>query len=226
MIHVDLHLHSHYSFDCLVRPSVILAEARRKGLSGVAVTDHDTIRGAVAAAELNDDGDLVVIVGAEYKTEIGDVIGLFLTDEIRTRDPWEVIGEIHRQGGLAVLPHPYHGTGAALAVAGAVDLIEVFNARETPENNRRAFELAKQLHKPMISASDAHFAGDIGTSRMILPPGDIRTALLRGTGSLMTGYSPRYKTPASQMVKAWKLGRYRTLPYHGARVVKRLVCDR
>src|SRR5262245_37400819 len=109
MISLDLHVHSCFSFDSLARPEQIIWEAKHKGLNGLAITDHQTIEGALATIKLNPDPDFLVIIGAEYYTQAGDIIGLFLREEITTRDPLELIDEIHRQGGIAVLPHPYHG---------------------------------------------------------------------------------------------------------------------
>ena len=85
MISFDFHIHSCFSFDCLSTPELILREARRKGLDGVAVTDHDTIQGGLATARLNQYRDFSVIVGAEYYTKAGDIIGLFLHREIEKR---------------------------------------------------------------------------------------------------------------------------------------------
>ena len=155
MISLDLHLHSCFSFDCLTTPEQILREARYKGLSGVAVTDHETIQGGLATAQLNRDPDFLVIVGAEYYTDAGDIIGLFLHEEIQTRDSSQLIDEIHRQGGIALLPHPYHGHDLTSTLAEKVDIIEAFNARESPGNNQKALEFAKKWNKPALCASDA-----------------------------------------------------------------------
>ena len=55
--------------------------AKKRGLNGIAITDHDTIKGSVEAIKNKPEG-LDVICGAEIKTDRGDVIGLFLTEEI------------------------------------------------------------------------------------------------------------------------------------------------
>jgi len=222
MISLDLHLHSCFSFDCLTTPEQILREARRKGLNGVAVTDHETIQGGLTAERLNRDPDFLVIVGAEYSTDAGDIIGLFLREEIVTRDSSQLIDEIHRQGAIAVLPHPYHGHNLTSSMVEKVDMIEAFNARESPGNNHKALEFAKKWNKPALCASDAHFRCDIGTCRMIFSTLDIRTELLRNQCRWMTGYTPRYRMSASQIIKAAKLRKYHHIPYQAARLAKRV----
>jgi predicted metal-dependent phosphoesterase TrpH len=223
MISLDLHVHSCFSFDSLTTPAQILYEAKRKGLSGVAVTDHETIQGGLATLRLNQAPDFLVIVGAEYYTEAGDIIGLFLREEIVTRDPLVLIDDIHRQGGIALLPHPYHGHASPVTIAEKADVIEVFNARETAANNDQALALANKLNKPVLCASDAHFRCDIGTCRTIFSTKDVCTELLRNQCRWTMGYTPRYRMSASQIVKAIKLRRYHHVPYHAARLAKRLV---
>ena len=156
MIAIDFHVHSFFSFDSLTAPREILRKARVKGLNGVAVTDHDTIEGGLATARLNTDPDFLVIVGAEYTTEVGDIIGLFLSHEIASREPSELIKNIHDQQGLVLLPHPFHGHRLPSEIVEKVDIVEVFNARETPENNQKALTFAKRLNKPGLCGSDAH----------------------------------------------------------------------
>ena len=77
-----------------------------KGLDGIAVTDHNTIRGGVETEKSNK-SQLEIIIGSEIKTEYGDIIGLFLNEEIKSTTFWEVIDEINSQSGLVVLPHPF-----------------------------------------------------------------------------------------------------------------------
>lgn len=223
----DLHIHTRFSPDCLSAPEDVLEKAKRRGLNGIAITDHDTIRGGLETRDRNRDPDFHVIVGSEIKTEAGDVIGLFLKKEISSRIALDVVREIHEQEGLALLPHPFRGGRSPREdVAEAVDLFEVFNARTRPESNRRAGELAGRLGKLTVCASDAHFASDVGTCSVLLEGADIRSALLRGPRVLNTGYTPPYKMSASQVVKAFRSGNYAGMPSHAARMVKRLIWGR
>lgn len=223
MITIDFHIHSCFSFDSLTTPRQILQEARSKGLNGVAVTDHETIQGGLATAQINEDPNFSVVVGAEYSTEVGDIIGLFLREEIASRDPLKLMQEIHQQDGLVLLPHPFHGHRLDGDIVKEVDIIEFFNARETVENNQKASKFAKSWNKPVLCGSDAHLPHDIGTCKMIFSTPNIKAELLRNQGRAVTSYTPRYRISASQIIKAVKLRRYHHVPYHMARLLKRLV---
>ena len=144
-----------------------------KRIAVVGITDHNTIRGAQEAASRSLGSGVQVIVGAEYESEYGDVIGLFLKDEICSRDPFEIIDAIKKQGGVSILPHPYHGHSRIEELAQAVDMIEVFNARCSDSQNRQAVELATALNKPTIGGADAHFLERSGTLFCYLEAGPI-----------------------------------------------------
>lgn len=183
---LDLHIHSKYSYDSLLRPDTIIKVAKNKGLDGVAVTDHNTIRGGVEASKVNKDDDFIVIVGSEIKTEYGDVIGLFLTDEIRSWAFADVVDEIRGQGGLTVLAHPFRkGIVFPRDLLGHVDLIEGFNARSTKNLNQKAIKLARDCKIPVTAGSDAHIGFEIGVGRAVtrtltMTLDDVRCALKNG----------------------------------------------
>ena len=193
----DLHIHSKYSYDSLLRPDTIIKIAKKKGLNGVAITDHNTIKGGVEASKVNKDDDFVIIVGSEIKTEYGDVLGLFLTDEIRSRVFADVVDEIRDQGGLTVLAHPFRkGIVFPRDLLGYVDLIEGFNARSPKNLNQKAIELARDCRMPVTAGSDAHLGFEIGGGRAVTrtrtPEGDgVRCALKSGETQI-EGKEPSY----------------------------------
>ena len=193
----DLHIHSKYSSDSLLRPDTIIKIAKKKGLNGVAITDHNTIKGGVEASNVNKDDDFVVIVGSETKTEYGDVLGLFLTDEIRSRVFADVVDEIRDQGGLTVLAHPFRkGIVFPRDLLGHVDLIEGFNARSPKNLNQKAIELARDCRMSVTAGSDAHLGFEIGGGRAVTrtrtPEGDgVRCALKSGETQI-EGKEPSY----------------------------------
>jgi len=175
----DLHIHSKYSYDSFLSPVRIIKVAKKKGLHGVAITDHNTIKGGIEALKINEDEDFQVIVGAEIRTEYGDIIGLFLEDEITTNKFEEVIEEIKSQGGLSVLAHPYRQYKFPEEIIDKVDLVEVFNARSKKRDNRRALHLAAKYNKPVIAGSDAHLPFEIGRGSTIVPAQvDLKNAII------------------------------------------------
>ncbi len=146
----DLHVHSKYSVDGFVEPEVIVKTARKKGLSGVAVTDHNTIQGGLKAVKYETD-DFKIIVGSEIETDRGEVIGLFLSEEIKSHSFQDVIQEIKSQNGLVIIPHPFdtiRGNGIMPTVEDvpSVDCIEVYNSRCLLKKfNHQAYEFAKLI---------------------------------------------------------------------------------
>ena len=163
---VDLHIHSKYSPDSTVEPKTILKVAKERGLQGVAVTDHSTIRGGLETLKINNDPRFLVIVGSEIETDKGDIIGLFLTKEIRSTRANEVIKEIKEQGGIVLWAHPYREGKNLLPsnLIKSVDVIEGVNAKTYESQNMLAQQLAEKYHKPVVGASDAHTASEIGNA--------------------------------------------------------------
>ena len=151
-----------------MRPRAILKRARQVGLTCVAITDHDTIQGGVEAAKDAHEFGVEVIVGTEIRTDIGDIIGLNLTEDIQEREWSWVLEAIHCQGGLVVFPHPYRDHTAIDLIGRHVDFIETWNARSNPRQNDLAVQLAGRLNKPALIGSDAHTYGEIGNACMEL----------------------------------------------------------
>lgn len=165
---LDLHVHSKHSLDSLSLPKSILRTARRRGLDGLAITDHNTISGAIEAIGHNEDPDFSIIVGAEISTEVGDIIGLFLNEEIKSRTALEVIDEIRSQGGYVVIPHPGRSPRMTRQVFERVDFIEGFNSRASVVNESLAKELSAVHSLPLVAGSDAHFCSEIGRGRVLV----------------------------------------------------------
>ena len=163
----DLHIHSKYSHDSLLDPSKIIRIAIKRGLNGIAVTDHHSIQGGIEAKKANRDPDFEIIVGSEIKTEFGDILGLFLNEDVKSRKCSEVVEEIKDQGGLSVLAHPYRPYNSPEKIIHQVDYIEGLNARSKPWQNQRAQALASEFNKKVIAGSDAHFAFEIGRGRTV-----------------------------------------------------------
>jgi len=158
----DLHIHSRFSYDSLSTPKKIVKIAKHLGLDGLAITDHNTIKGAVEASKI--DENIQIITGNEINTEKGDIIGLFLNDEIFSRQFYEVVDEIREQDGFIILPHPYKTHDKIPAnVLNNIDAIEIFNGRISHELNKKARELIYNKKLLFTGGSDAHLAKHVGS---------------------------------------------------------------
>ena len=201
-----IHVHSKYSFDCLIAPEKLVDLAIKNNIDVLCITDHDTIRGSQHAqkyAEKRYGDALKIVIGAEYKTDCGDIIGLNLTEEIRLTNAQEVIQAIKQQGGLVLLPHPFVSHRDIEALAEQSDMIEIFNARSSPAANQAAFDLAKRLGKPTYVASDAHFLSDAAlclNQFLVEKNAPFETALLASERVFTEGYSSRKHYFQSQMI--------------------------
>ncbi|HEY3413641.1 MAG TPA: PHP domain-containing protein [Armatimonadota bacterium] len=183
-IAVDTHVHTCFSHDSLADPTEMIRIAARRGLAGIAITDHNTMEGARKAAEalprLVREGKIpasfFVIPGEEISSTDGHIIGLFLKREIAPRMGADrTIDEIHAQGGIAIAAHPRLDDGvgglantlpfdAVETCNGAEDLHFILDRRGEPE--RVAFYAA--VTRPRIGASDAHDPAMVATNYTLL----------------------------------------------------------
>ncbi len=179
LIRADLHNHTHYSPDSILSPEHLLRRARKRKLDAVAVTDHNTIRGGLAARELaeRECPEVRIIVGEEVRTRDGEILGLFLTEEVpRGLSAAETVDRIKAQGGLAGAPHPYDSFRSGLdervmrELAPQLDFIEGLNARMIlAMHNDRACGFAAKHGLPLSAASDAHSPREIGRAYVEMP---------------------------------------------------------
>lgn len=108
----DLHIHSSHSDGTGKIPQIMEYVATRTDLKVIAITDHNTIEGALFAKQLEDVYGIEVVVGEEVSSREGHVLGLFLTEEIRPGlSALETIRQITDQGGVAIIPHPFSNQG-------------------------------------------------------------------------------------------------------------------
>jgi predicted metal-dependent phosphoesterase TrpH len=177
---IDLHAHTWHSRDCPVCPERLVVAAKRRGLDGIAITNHGRFAGH-AAVQAAGGGAFHVIAGEEVYSTAGEIIGLFLHEEIPDGLTPEVTCiAIRAQGGIVVVPHPFdrYRKGAIgeevlnrLVDAALVDAIEVYNSRMiSPRDNRRARAYAEAHHLPMTVGSDGHSTWEYGTSYVEISP--------------------------------------------------------
>ncbi len=211
---LDLHCHTSASFDSLAKPEAVVAAAVRRGLTHLAITDHDRIEGALRARDAAPDG-LTVIVGEEVKTADGDLIALFLERAVAPgRSARDTIAEVREQGGLVGIPHPFDRFRGSMlkdpkleAIGALVDWVEAYNARIVGGNgNDRAAAFARELGLPGIAVSDAHSVLEVGVAYTALD-GDPSTpaGLLAALASAevvpgRASYLVRTLTPVAKLI--------------------------
>ncbi len=169
---VDLHCHTSASFDSLSSPRKVVAAAATRGLTHLAITDHDRIEGALRARDAAPP-ELTVIVGEEIRTADGDLIALFLEQAVEPHRPArETIDAVRAQGGLVGIPHPFDRFRGSMlkdprleAMAQLVDWVEAHNARVVGgTGNERAQQFARDMGLPGIAVSDAHSVVEVGVA--------------------------------------------------------------
>jgi predicted metal-dependent phosphoesterase TrpH len=172
---LDLHVHTRFSRDSRNDPARVIETARRRGRGGIAVCDHDAFGGVKAVRALAPPGFLV-IPGMEISTRFGHLLGLFLREPVRTKDPFEAVEAIHAQGGLAVLAHPFaRHRSIDPAFASVLDGCEGYNARYSRASRRRGpggepkvLAFARERGLAVTGGSDAHFLWEIGRGRTVV----------------------------------------------------------
>lgn len=190
MARVDFHCHTKYSKCSNLEPELILKLCRKRGIQGVMICDHNTIKGALAFKELLlDNEEFIFIPGIEVLTNRGEIIGAWLEEELTSFEFPAVAQEIRELGGLVVIPHPFDIIrGKRFRVTEAdlpyIDAIEVFNSRcILPRANRNAVRLAEKYSLRKTAGSDAHFAPELGNAWLSfngLTSDEFRKALMRG----------------------------------------------
>jgi predicted metal-dependent phosphoesterase TrpH len=185
MMKYDFHCHSKYSEDGFLDPKKMVKIALKKGISGIAITDHNTIKGGLKAKEYESD-EFKVVVGSEINTDRGEVLGLFLSDEIVATEFVEVTREIRDQNGVVVIPHPFdHIRSMALHPdddeCEFIDNIEVFNSRCIFQiYNQKAVDFASKNNLMAIAGSDAHFLNEIGMGGINTESDDLQETVIKG----------------------------------------------
>ncbi|NMC09437.1 MAG: PHP domain-containing protein [Methanothrix sp.] len=176
----DLHIHSNYS-DGHASVAEIIDAAVHRGLDGIALTDHDNMRGIPAARKYIKERklDLILIPGVEVTTSEGHLLVLGVEEPPKRKlSPEETIEAAHTLGGIADVPHPYHPFRNAIGRIPNADAVEVYNSKHIfGLANGRAWVEARRRHMPMVAGSDSHFAETVGLGVTELDAEDVDEVL-------------------------------------------------
>ncbi len=167
MYKIDLHTHSVASPDGGISQDEYMNLLEDGTLDYVAITDHNTIDFARQMNKLLGDK---IIVGEEIMTREGEIIGLFLKEQVQAGlSAKETMQAIKKQKGLVYVPHPLETvrSGVQMEVLEAcvdlIDIIESYNGRGVFQNKGpETTTWARLNHKPYAAASDAHGLKGVG----------------------------------------------------------------
>jgi len=171
----DLHLHTFYSSDGCASPEAMIAAAKRRGLSGIAITDHNTCEAVEYLTKIGlirEDGAAVdgflIIPGVEVSTADGHLLCIGTTlPFMKGRPATEVAAAIQERGGLAIAPHPFDSFRAGIRTEILEQLplnaLETFNSAVSLKSfNEKAAAYAAKRGLAATASSDAHHASAAG----------------------------------------------------------------
>ena len=180
---IDIHTHTYpTSVDSFIDADELIEEAKRIGLDGICITDHDGFWDHREVEDLSRRHDFLVLPGCEVTTEEGHLLVYGLHRYIFGMHRATFVKEkLDRERGAMVVAHPYRRTyrksadisraayyemverAARNEVFGMVDAVEVFNGRGMPDENAFSHEMARRFGLPGTGASDAHKLEDLGS---------------------------------------------------------------
>lgn len=163
----DIHIHSHHSRDSRSKIIGIIEVAKKKGLDGIAITDHDSLAGYAEAKPLAKKYGLGIVAGYEYRTAEGDVVVLGVEKLPPTK--WlsaaRVVDFAHSHGGIVIAVHPFDpirpGVGNLIRKV-KFDAVETTNAHCFIYGNAKAAKVSFACSLPGVGGSDAHTASEVG----------------------------------------------------------------
>ncbi len=165
-VKADLHVHTAHSTDGREAVKRVVRQAKKAGLAGIAITDHNVITAWSEALEQGAKDGIIVIKGEEVSSSEGHILAYGISERIRKgMSPEETVDAIHEQNGLAVAAHPYrrsNGLGEKVVRKVDFDAIEAMNSRSPEGHNRKAERLSLELKLPATGGSDAHTLEEIG----------------------------------------------------------------
>ena len=180
---IDIHTHTYpTSEDSSLTPDRLVREAKRIGLGGLCITDHDGFWEPEAIEELAARHRFPVFPGCEVTTEEGHLLVYGLRKYIFGMHRAAFVRKlVDEAGGVIVVAHPYRRVyversdtafaehaemlerARRNAVFQMVDAVEVRNGRGSERENAFSGELAGALGLLGTGASDAHKIEDLGT---------------------------------------------------------------
>ncbi len=207
LLKIDFHVHTNASKDGLDDVGNIVCMALKRGLDGIAITDHNTMENVDRAIELGRKCGLLIIRGEEVKTKEGDVLVFGLRKSIPKDLTLErTIQLARKQKALVFAAHPYALIFHSLSSMGnalhhhKLDGVEVFNSR-TYIRNWKSLNTALKYGWCMIAGSDAHSASEVGNAYTLVYAGEkSESAVLEALRNSRTSFEGK-RTPLHMILK-------------------------
>jgi predicted metal-dependent phosphoesterase TrpH len=168
IVRIDMHVHSSASPDSRLTLDEAVSQAKRVGLHGLAITDHNLLWGSPVPGRVVEVSGITILPGIEVSTREGHLLAYFVSQAPAPHQPLvDTLREVHAAGGLAILPHPYRLFHGAAHQLGSLRLplegVEVLNGHTSATRNRRAKEWAKERGLRFFGGSDAHAPQEVGS---------------------------------------------------------------
>ncbi len=159
---IDFHMHERtFSSDSKMNLKEMVREAKKVGLEGICITDHDQYGLADYAKKISREENYPIFIGVEYLSIEGDILAFGIEELPRPHlEAQDFIDWVNAKGGVCIAAHPFRGNSRGLGedllrIEGLVG-IEVLNGSSTEEENKKAYEYCKMLGLQPIGASDSH----------------------------------------------------------------------
>jgi predicted metal-dependent phosphoesterase TrpH len=175
---IDLHVHTYPASPCSsASVDPLIEEAKRIGLDGICLTDHNHVWDPARVEELQQKHGFLILRGNEITTNQGDVLVFGLEKDIQgIIDLKELRREVDEADGFMIVAHPFRGflvvgvDQAGLTPEKAmerplfdyVDAVEVLNGKVTENENDFALKVTEGLGLPGTGGSDAHEVAEVG----------------------------------------------------------------
>lgn len=173
-----MHVHTNFSSDSYITEKEIINQCKKNNIDYIALTDHGNAEGSLRYQAVLKKAGIKVIIGEELRTNVGEIIGLFLKRSIDCQGESggfisleKAIMEIKKQGGLVFIPHPFDKMRRGIGrenieqFKDQIDAYEVFNSR-TKLNffNKSARKYVEENDLTPFVGSDAHVDREIGNA--------------------------------------------------------------
>ena len=166
---IDMHVHeSKYSLDSKFTLKEAVEQAKKVGLNGICITDHESSDIFDEAHEYSKKSNFLILVGAEILTYEGDLLVFGLENLPKHKmHAGELLSLVTKHKGIAISAHPFRNNNRGLGnhireVESLLSAVEAFNGSTQPYHNIEAYTLATELKLPAVGSSDAHVLDKLG----------------------------------------------------------------